>query len=111
MLAKEECVAFPLFLVLLNLGMPARVRSTWKPIAAMLGLSLLAGARVLLATIYTPGANAGSSAGISPLAYLASEGPAILRYLRLLLIPAGLTVDPDVRLITGWPRGWPGWRS
>ncbi|MGA3027777.1 MAG: tetratricopeptide repeat protein [Bryobacteraceae bacterium] len=108
LLAKEECVTFPLFLLLLSLCIGRSPRPVWKPIAAMLGLSLLAGVRVLLATLYTPGANAGSSAGVSAFAYLASEGPAILRYLRLLLIPAGLTVDPDLRVVTGWPA-WLAW--
>jgi hypothetical protein len=113
LLAKEECVTFPLFLLLLNLttshgGDSRSRRREWWPIAAMLGLALLAGVRVLLATVYIPGANTGPSAGVSPLAYLASEGPAILRYLRLLLIPAGLTVDPDVRVVTGWPA-WLAW--
>jgi tetratricopeptide (TPR) repeat protein len=112
LLAKEECVTFPLFLLLLNLanarGATSRSRREWRPIAAMLGISLLAGVRVLLAALYIPGTSAGPSAGVSSLAYLASEGPAILRYLRLLLIPAGLTVDPDLRVVTGWPA-WLAW--
>jgi protein O-mannosyl-transferase len=107
LLAKEECVTFPLFLLLLNLA-TSRSRREWRPIAAMLGLSLLAGARVLLATSLIAGAKAGASAGISAFDYLASEGPAILRYLRLLLIPAGLTVDPGLHVATGWPA-WLAW--
>ncbi len=107
LLAKEECVTFPLFLLLLNAA-TSRDRRQWKPIAAMLGLSLLAGVRVVLATLYISGASAGASAGISPLAYFASQGPVILRYLRLVLIPAGLTVDPDLQVITGWPA-WLAW--
>ena len=107
LLAKEECVTLPLFLLLLNLAM-SRGRREWKPIAAMLGLSLAAGARVLLATALIPGAKTGPQAGISALAYLSSQGLSILRYLRLLLIPAGLTVDPDLRVTTGWPA-WLAW--
>jgi hypothetical protein len=154
LLAKEECVTFPLFLLLLNLAARGRSgnegrtqaktpapqrqmnglqssssrplacddfrhgllpatspsRREWRPIAAMLGLSLLAGVRILVATFYVPGASAGPSAGISPFAWLASEGPAILRYLRLLLIPAGLTVDPDLRVVTNWPA-WLAWMA
>jgi len=107
LLAKEECVTLPLFLLLLNLA-ASRGRREWKPIAAMLGLSLAAGARVMLAAMYTPGAKTGPSAGISALEYLSSQGVAILRYLRLLLIPAGLTVDPDLRVNTGW-TAWLAW--
>ncbi len=93
LLASNQCLTFPLFILLLNFG-PWRERREWKPLAAMLALSFLAA----LQTLYTS-----SSAGVSRLAYLAAEGPVVLRYLRLLLIPAGLTVDPDVRLVTGWP--------
>jgi len=93
LLASNQCLTFPLFILLINFG-PSRERREWKPLAAMLALSFLAA----LQTLYTS-----SSAGVSRLAYLAAEGPVVLRYLRLLLIPAGLTVDPDVRLVTGWP--------
>jgi tetratricopeptide (TPR) repeat protein len=93
LLASNQCLTFPLFVLLLNFG-PSRERRKWKPLAAMLALSLLAA----LETLYTP-----ASAGVSRLAYLAAEGPVVLRYLRLLLIPAGLTVNPDGRLIAGWP--------
>jgi tetratricopeptide (TPR) repeat protein len=78
---------------MLNFG-SSRERREWKPLAAMLALSLLGA----LETLY-----ASTPSGISRLAYLAAEGPVVLRYLRLLLIPAGLTVDPDLRLIAGWP--------
>jgi len=142
LLASEECVAFPLFLLLLNLSISRRAtprgatprratsrsatsrratprtatsrsatsrsRREWWPVAAMLGLSLLAAVRVLLAGLHIPGANTGPPAGVSALGYLASEGPAVLRYLRLLLIPAGLTVDPDLRVVTGW-TAWLAW--
>jgi hypothetical protein len=74
----------------------------------MLGLSLLGGARVLLATASVPGAKAGETAGISALSYLSCQGIVIVRYLRLLVIPAGLTVDPDMRIVTGWPV-WLAW--
>ena len=98
LLASNQCLTFPLFILLLSFG-PSRERREWKPLAAMLALSLLAALETLCAS---------ASAGISRLAYLAAEGPVLLRYLRLLLIPAGLTVDPDVRLITGWPAV-PSW--
>ncbi len=111
-LAKEECVTFPLFLLLLTLataqGSTSQIRRDWKPIAAMLGLSFASGVRVLLATSHVAGSSAGAGAGISPIAYLSTQGQVILRYLRLLLIPAGLSADPDIQIVTGWPA-WLAW--
>jgi len=93
LLASNQCLTFPLFVLLLNFGL-SRERREWKSLAAMLALSLLAALQALHTAAF---------AGDSRLAHLAAEGPVVLRYLRLLLIPAGLTVDPDVRLVTGWP--------
>ena len=93
LLASNQCLTFPLFVLMLNFG-PSRERRDWKPLAAMLALSLL----TALEIVYTS-----APASVSRLAYLGAEGPVLLRYLRLLLIPAGLTVDPDVRLTAGWP--------
>jgi tetratricopeptide (TPR) repeat protein len=70
----------------------------------MLLLSLAAGARVIYATAVTPGAPAGAQAGITPWHYLQAQGPVILRYLRLLVIPYGFTVDPEI----GVPAAWLG---
>ncbi len=72
------------------------------PILAMLLLSLAAGARVIYATAVTPGAPAGAQAGITPWHYLLAQGPVILRYLRLLPIPYGFTVDPDIQVPAVW---------
>jgi tetratricopeptide (TPR) repeat protein len=36
-------------------------------------------------------------AGISPARYLLAQGPVIVRYLRLVLVPYGFTLDPDPR--------------
>jgi len=96
MLAKEEVAAFPVALLLLD-------RKHRAPILAMFAVALAAGLRVVYATAVTPGAPAGFQAGISPLRYLLAEGPVILRYLRMLVIPYGFTVDADARVPTlGW---------
>jgi tetratricopeptide (TPR) repeat protein len=95
-LAKEEVAAFPVALLLLD-------RKHRGPIAAMLGVALAAGVRVIYATAVTPGAPAGIQAGISPARYLLAQGPVILRYLRLLVVPYGFTVDADPRVpALGW---------
>jgi hypothetical protein len=97
LLAKEECAAFPLVLAMA----PARPRGR-PQIAVMLGLSVAAGARVAYAALVTPGAPVGLHAGISPWRYLLAQGPVILRYLRLLIVPYGFTVDADMRVPAVW---------
>jgi hypothetical protein len=97
LLAKEECAAFPLVLALL----PARPRGR-PPIAVMLGLAVAAGVRVIYVTAVTPGAPAGLHAGISPWHYLLAQGPVILRYFRLLIVPYGFTVDADIHVPPVW---------
>ncbi len=62
----------------------------------MLALSLVAGARVVWALSVTPGAPAGIHAGISPWKYLLAQGHVILRYLQLVAVPYGFTVDAEV---------------
>ena len=109
LLSKEECVAFPLVLVLLHLSI-SRNRREWRPVAAMLGLSLLAGLRVLLAVAHTAGSSVGQFARVSRMDYFWSEGPAIWRYLRLIVIPWGFTVDPDLRVDTSW-FAWMAWAA
>jgi tetratricopeptide (TPR) repeat protein len=96
LLAKEECAAFPLFLLLLHLAI-SRNRKELAPIASMGALALAAGSRVIWATGHIAKAGSGFGAGIAPLDYLAAQGWVIFRYLRLFLIPAGFTVDPDIR--------------
>jgi len=63
---------------------------------------LLAGARTVYATFVTPGSGAGLQAGIAPARYLLAQGPVILRYLRMLVVPYGFTVDPDIRVPPVW---------
>ena len=103
MLAKEECVALPIFLLLLDLS--RRRKIPWAPLGAAFGIAMLLGLRVLYAASAVPGSNAGAQAGITPAAYLSAEGTVILRYLRLVLIPTGFTIDADV---PRWPLAWLG---
>jgi protein O-mannosyl-transferase len=106
LLAKEECAAFPLFLLALWLWGPEtgkRLELARKSaIACMLALSLAAGLRVIWAAREIPSAGVGSGAGISPFSYLAMQGVAILRYLAMLLVPWGFTVDPDITVAPLW---------
>lgn len=107
LLSKEECVAFPIFLLLLHLAI-SRNRREWRPIAAMLALSLAVGLRVMVATAKLAGSGAGVQAGIARGDYFATQGGVILRYLRLLIVPWGFTVDPEIPLRTDW-IAWLAW--
>src|SRR6202162_4260036 len=95
LLAKEECVAFPVFLLLLHFSRHRDSREL-KPIAAMFAWSAAAGIRVLLAVQHTPGSGAGAQAAVSWQSYLFTQGAVILRYLRMLIVPIGFTVDADI---------------
>jgi len=101
LLAKEECVAFPLFLFLLYLSISRNTKEL-QPIGSMLLLSAAAGLRVVIAAAVTPGSGAGVQAGFTPVQYLATQGGVILRYFRLLILPWGFTVDPDISAQPMW---------
>lgn len=105
LLGKEEAAAFPLVLCLIERG---KVRGKLAPVAAMMAVSLAAGLRVVWATTVLAGSGAGAAAGISPARYLAVQGLALARYLRLVLVPWGFTVDPEV---TECMIGWLAWAA
>jgi tetratricopeptide (TPR) repeat protein len=86
LLAKEEAVAWPVFLALLHWSV-SRNAAEWKPIGAMFGLAFLFGARVLFATAVIPGSGAGAQAGISSWDYFWTQGLVIWRYLAMTLAP------------------------
>ena len=101
LLAKEECAAFPAFLLLLHFA-TVRDRPERAPIAAMFALALAAVARVAVFAALNPGSGAGVHAGISPLEYFATQGPVILRYFQLLAIPVGFSIDPGIDTAPLW---------
>jgi tetratricopeptide (TPR) repeat protein len=108
LLAKEECAAFPVLLAWLTFRSQLPPLRRAKPaIAAMLALALMAGARVIWATAITPGAPAGFQAGITPWKYFALQGAVIARYLQLLLLPYGFTVDAEIAV--PWWLGAAAW--
>src|SRR5262249_43107165 len=104
LISKEECAAFPLMLLLFGrTGVPAcpwtgREACPTKPIAAMAALVGMAAARLIYAVAVTPGAPIAQAAGVGPLDYLLAEGAVVLRYLRLVVVPWGFTMDPDGRV-------------
>jgi hypothetical protein len=86
LLAKEEAVGFPLFIALFDASF-SRLRSTWKPVAAMLAFSVLFGVRVLYAASSRPGSGAGLQAGISGWDYFWTQGLVIWRYFAMVFLP------------------------
>jgi len=101
LLAKEECVAFPVFLLLLSWPVSWKSKEL-RPIGAMLALSLAAGLRVLFAVQTTAGSGAGAQAAVSWKSYLLMQGDVILRYFRMLVVPWGFTVDAEFPVRAVW---------
>lgn len=99
LLAKEECVTFPLFLALIDWW---RGKRRWNAIAAMLGLAFALGLRVLIATKFIPQGGGGFASRVTPFDYFTAQGVVILRYLRLLIVPWGFTVDAEIQVVVPW---------
>ncbi len=104
LLAKEEGAAFPLFLMTLEFGGWHRstLAARKKAWAAMLALSVAAGVRVMYVATIVRDAGIGAGSGVSPLSYLSIQGVAILRYIAMLLVPWGFTVDPEIASPLMW---------
>lgn len=96
MLAKEECASLPLVLIFLPTA------RNWRAFGAMLSVALAIGVRTLLAGAAIQGSGVGAHAGISPVAYLASQGVVVWRYLRLFAIPWGFSIDPSLTVPPVW---------
>ena len=99
LLAKEEAVAFPVFLWLVTRDKPRR----WAPLAAMLAASVAAGVRLLWVAAHTPGS------GLTPRPsgeYLLVQPMSLWKYLHLFVWPMGQNFDhhitaPSVLLTVG----------
>ncbi len=100
LLSKEESVTFPLFLLFLSFARNQLSKFEIRTGLLLLGLSVLAGIRATLATHFVAGSGAGFGAGVTPFAYLESQGIVILRYLQLLLVPFGFTIEPNFHFAT-----------
>jgi protein O-mannosyl-transferase len=74
----------------------------WKAFAAMIGMAFAVGARTIYATSVVAHSGAGFTAGITPLAYLTAQGIVILRYIGMIVVPWGYTVDPTIPMPAVW---------
>ena len=94
LLAKEETIALPAFLLLLELFRRRRPKAGY--FALLTGFAALAAGRLfyLIATAPTvPGV--GRVRGVSTLGYLMTQCRMIWIYLRLMIVPIGLNLDRD----------------
>jgi hypothetical protein len=96
LLAKEECVTFPFVIILLLVSLKAFEKEDRPAAGAMFALAGIAGLRAAFATKVVAGSGAGFTAGVTPFHYVAAQGLAIVRYLRLLVVPWGFTIEPDL---------------
>ena len=96
LLANEYCLALPLLLLVVEQALPPASSLRQRiPFLAMFLLSLAALACLIHALRISHGL-------IAPLKYFLAQGPALWRYLRLLAIPYGFSVDPDIRVPAIW---------
>jgi tetratricopeptide (TPR) repeat protein len=95
LLAKEDCVLVPAVILLVEYAAGRLKREAIPAIGAMFALAAAAGAWTLFATRALH-SGAGFQAGISWANYLLDQGIVILRYLRLVAIPYGFTIDPEI---------------
>ena len=102
LLAKEEAVAFPLFVLAVDWALGRLKRQVWIPLAALFGLSLTAGARLMYVAAHTRGAGVGRAVSASAWAYLLTQPKVICEYFSMFVLPIGQNLDHDVRAFSGW---------
>lgn len=98
MLAKEEVAALAIALAILRW---CEWRMLWKPVAAMLAVALVLGARTVWATTVVP-SGGGVQAGISAMDYLAMQGVVILHYMGRIVLAWGFAVDQEITPLNSW---------
>ncbi len=92
LLAKEEWVAFPLALLLIDFARSRKPK--WLCITAMLMLSAAAGIRVIYATKIIAGAGSGFGQQTKPWKYFLLQGQSIPAYLWRIAVPINMSIDP-----------------
>jgi protein O-mannosyl-transferase len=105
LLAKEETIALPGFLLLLELF--ERRRPRFGYFAALAGIAALAAGRLFYAihvSVIDP--VVGHVPGISTVSYLLTQSRVLWIYLRLAIAPIGLNLDHDVPLSTSLLSPW-----
>ena len=109
-LAKEDCAAFPIFLLALHVSSAERDKRELPPIQAMIAIAAVAGLRVIYGLRFIGEGGGPYRAGIHPVDYFAMQGLMIPRYLARLIVPVNFSIDPDFPLSLV-PWGWFGWAA
>jgi tetratricopeptide (TPR) repeat protein len=98
LLAKEEAIALPGFLLIYDLAVNRRP-TAWKCYLSMAVLAVVAAARLFYVLHQSPKIQLGfGTRGISVITYALTQSRVIWIYLRLFFFPAGLSVEYDIRL-------------
>jgi protein O-mannosyl-transferase len=101
LLSKEETIALPAFFLVYDLSTKRRP-ALWRCYVPMLSLAALAAARLFYALHNIPEAElAFNTRGISTISYALTQSRVVWIYVRLFLLPVGLSLDHDVRLSQG----------
>ncbi|MGA3027214.1 MAG: tetratricopeptide repeat protein [Bryobacteraceae bacterium] len=105
LLAKEETIALPGFLLLLDLFVRRRPRiGYYAALAAIAGLAACRLSYAIHASPVDPGV--GRVRGIPAASYLLTQSRVLWIYLRLMIAPLGLNLDRDVPLSTSLLSPW-----
>jgi tetratricopeptide (TPR) repeat protein len=105
LLAKEETVALPAFLLLLDLFQRRRPKPAY--FASLAGLAALAAGRLFYLLLTSPAdPGMGRVRGISSVTYLMTQSRVLWIYLRLLIAPFDLNLNRDIPLSTGLTTPW-----
>lgn len=100
LLAKEETIALPAFLLLYDLVRRRPLRLGYY--SALLGVAALAAARLFYVLSVVPNPTMGYNlARVPAFSYALTETRVVWRYLQLFLVPVGLNFDHDVPLSRG----------
>lgn len=102
LLAKEEAVAFPVFVLAVDWALGRLKRAAWTPLAFWFGLSLAAGGRLLFVAAHTKGAGVGRAGSASAWEYLLTQPKVICQYFSKFVLPIGQNLDHDVQPFSGW---------
>ena len=105
LLAKEECVAFPAFLLLLHFSRSSDAERTEADRRDVCFVGSRGPASVASSPKHAWVGRRRSSGGHVAIVSAGTQGAVILRYLRMLLLPWGFTVDADIHRPAVWIGG------
>ncbi len=101
LLAKEEAIAFPVFLLLLHFAQQ-RNKSERPALAAAFALALATGLLSLYTTTRIQGSGAGLQSGIAPLNYFATQFHVVSHYFTNFVFPYPIVFDESPNTVAAW---------